>query len=254
MDRVDSALRAQAAAFVDDTETWRDSKRGYTLSDRIWSNKAALRAQIDGMLRDGIRNGETVDQVSESLMTYIRPSYAPYGGGKARYAANRLAGNEMRRAHALAVRDTSRTDPAGGFVRYEVSSSHIEQDECTSIADRNDGYGRGVYTADDVPMPPRHPGCRCTISNVRGANRQEMSAFVEALRVEYDLADPPDLSPAELVVFRRETAAIRQAITFMFRAWFEQTGLVTTAQLVESSPTVREWVSSVKREKARRRG
>ena len=253
MDRVDSALRAQAAAFVDDTDTWQD-RRGYTLSDRIWSNKAALRSQIDGMLRDGIRNGETVDQVSESLMTYIRPSYAPFNGGTARYAATRLARHETARAHALATRDASLTDPAGGYLRYTTAAGHIEQDECTDLANRNQGYGRGVYPAKDAPLPPRHVGCRCFLEVLRSVNRQQMRDFVEQLRVEYDLADPPDLSPAELVVFRRETAAIRQAITFMFRAWFEQTGLVTTAQLVESSPTVRDWVESVKRDKARRRG
>ncbi|SEM41552.1 hypothetical protein SAMN05216431_102141 [Ligilactobacillus sp. WC1T17] len=35
---------------------------------------------------------------------------------------------------------------------------------CASIADSDDGWGRGVYKVADVPDLPVHPNCRCAIS------------------------------------------------------------------------------------------
>jgi hypothetical protein len=241
------------AAFYDDTSTWHD-RRGYTLSDRIWANRQALRARIDAIIRQGILDGATVEDVAGELVRYVNPSYARNGhDGKARYAASRLAGNEMRRAHALGTQATAMTDPAGGYLRYTVSAGHIEQDECDTRANHDEGFGRGVYRAKECPLPPEHPGCRCSVSEV-GVRTDDMAAFVEQLRVEYGLEDPPDMSPAELVTFRRETGAIREAVQVMFQTWFQQVGLVSREQLLETSPTVKDWVESVRAEKQRRRG
>lgn len=248
------ATREQAAAFIDDTEDWADS-RGYTLSDRIWSNRARLEGQIAAMLRDGILRGDTAEEIAGDLARFVNPSYARYGSGTARHAALRLASNETRRAYNLATRDVASTDPAAGYLRYSLSgrTKHVAPHECDDIAGRDGGYGRGVYRANECPLPPRHVGCRCVTSVVRNAGQRDMDVFVEQLRVEYDLADPPDLGPAELAIFRRETAAIRQQVQVMFRAWLDQTGLVSREQLELTSPTVRAWVATVRAQKARRR-
>lgn len=239
-------------AFYDDTETWQD-RRGYRLSDRLWSNRQRTRSVIDDVIRQGIRDGATLDEVANELLMWIRPGYSPYGGGKAQYAATRLAGNEMRRARSQAARQVALTDPAGGFMQFDTAPSHIEDDACTDHANHNEGYGRGVWPAEDCPLPPIHVGCACEAEMVRGVDRREMSDVVEALRVEYGLADPPDLSPEELAVFRRETAQVRRDVVLMFNGWFEQTGLVSREQLMEASPSVRAWVESVRAEKRRRR-
>src|SRR5690606_23326046 len=185
-----------ATRFYDDTSTWRD-RRGYDLSDRLWSNRQKTRAIIDEIIRDGIRDGATIDEVANELTSWVRPGTS---GGKAHYAATRLANNEMRRAYALAARDTAKADPALGFLRYRTSAGHIEQDACTSYANHDEHLGRGVYPAGTCPMPPVHVGCRCSVEAVKWDETgtpaaQGMSDFVEKLRVEYDLADPPDLSP-----------------------------------------------------------
>lgn len=238
--------------FIDDTLAWEDP-RGYDLSDRLWANKAATRSQIDDVLRAGIARGQTVAEVAAQLLRFVSPTYAPHGGGKARYVATRLAQHETSRAQAVATRQVAMTDPAGGYLRYRTSGAHVAVDACDIRADHDEGFGRGVYPAKDCPLPPAHPGCRCR-AEVVGPDSRGMDAFVEALRVDHDLADPPDLSPADLAVFRRETAQVRQDVQVMFRAWFEQTGLVSRESLVDSSPTVREWARSVWIEKQRRRG
>lgn len=253
MDRMTDAERA--SLFFDDTSEWKD-KRNYDLSDRIWKNKADLRRRIDETLRESIRTGRGVEETSTELERFINPTFAKPGDGQAHYSATRLARNETKRAHGLATRAVTQTDPAGGYMRYRLSRSrHIDPHDCDTFAEHNEGYGRGVWPAATCPIPnvDTHVGCNCYVERIPMAARG-MGDFVEQLRVEYDLGDPPDLSPTDLVIFRRETAAIRSAVTFMFRAWLQQTGLVTPADLLETAPTVADWVSGVKRRKARRRG
>lgn len=241
-----------ADAFQDDTATWVDPA-GRRLSERIWGNRARLRDTIDRELRAGMLAGESIDQVSERLLPYVRPSYARYGSGKARHAASRLATHETRRGHAIATQQVAVTNPTGGYLRYTTSAGHVGQDACTGYASHTEGYGRGVYPARDCPLPPIHIGCTCSVAEV-GVDARGMVAFVDQLRVAYELDDPPDLSPDELLVFRRETQGIRDAVQLMFRAWFEQTGLVSREQLMDVSPTVADWVTRVRDEKQRRRG
>lgn len=237
--------------FAADTETWVDPK-GRTLSERIWGNRRGLRAHIDAMVTDAIQGGTTIDDLVSHLVRYVSPTYARSGDGKARHAANRLASNEMRRGRSIATRQTAMTNPTGGLLRYTVGAGHIDPDECTDLANRITRYGRGVYPAKDCPLPPRHVGCRCEVAEV-GVDARDMDAFVDSLRVEFELVDPPDMSPAELAIFRRETAQIRQDVQLMFNAWFEQVGLVTTDDLMTASPTVANWVDGVQARKRRRR-
>lgn len=253
MDRLDAAIDAQAAAFYDDVETWRDGANR-SLSDRIWRNRRQLEQRIDMMIQDAIRDGRSIDDVANDLIRYVSPSYSRSDQGKARSAAVRLASNETRRAHALATRDTSLTDPAGGYLRYTLSRlRHIEPHDCDTFAAHDEGFGRGVWKAAETPLPPRHPGCRCQVARIQPAI-EDIDAFVDQLRVEYGLdTEPTDLSPGDLAIYRAETAKVRQGVEFLFRAWFEQTGLVTPGQLIQTSPSVRQWVADVAAEKARGR-
>lgn len=233
------------------TPIWRDG-RNFDLDDRIWSNRLGARESIDRILRDGIASGASIDDVADELIRYVRPTYAPYGGGRAQYAANRLANNEMRRAHSLSERQVSMTDPLGGFLKFRTAATHIHVDPCTEIANEPSEHGRGVYPADECPLPPIHVGCRCEVEQVQLA-RTGMDDVVEGLRVEYGLADPTDMTPAELAVFRRETAGYRQDAQLMVRGWLEQTGTVSRGQMAEPAPSVQSWIASVRAEKRRRR-
>ena len=245
--------RAGADPFANDVADYIDDS-GRDLSARIWGNREGLRARIDAIISDAMARGLTVEEVTTQLVRYIDPAYARSGEGRARYAANRLAGHEMSRAHSLATQQTAIVNPTGGFMRYNLGPGHSVADECTDIANRNLGYGRGVYPAQDCPLPPMHIGCGCWTEEV-GVDARGMDAFVDQLRFDYGLIDPEDLSPDELAVFRGETAQIRQDVQIMFASWFRQTGVVDMDQLTESSPTVAAWVDSVNEAKrARRRG
>lgn len=245
--------RRVSEPFVNDVTSWVDP-RGRTLSDRIWANRGALRDAIDAILRQGIIGGESVGNIAETLLTYVSPNYARYGSGKARHAALRLAQHETRRAHSLGTRDTALMDPAGGFLRYQTSAGHAVPDECSDLAGHLGLHGRGIYPARDCPLPPRHVGCNCSVSQV-GVDSTGMDAFVQDLRREYGLGiEPEGFTDAELAHYRQETQKLKDEVVVMFGAWFEQTGVVSRAQMMEPAPTVRHWVDRVTREKQQRRG
>lgn len=235
-------------AFASDLQDWTD-QRGFALSDRIWSNRVDMRASIDAILRVGVNDGTPVDEIANRLVRFVSPSYSLPGDGKAEHAANRLASNESRRAHGLATQQVAMVDPAGGYLRFVLNSLHIKSDECDTYANHDEGLGQGVYKAADCPLPPVHIGCRDGVEQ-HVLPPEEISVFVEKLRVEYGLdSEPTDLSPADLAIYRRETAKVRDAVQLLFRGWLDQIGLVTREQLIETSPTVAEWVSSVNAEK-----
>lgn len=241
-----------ADPFADDTRTWTD-KRQFQLSDRVWSNRADMRASIDAILRVGVNDGTPVEEIATRLVRFVSPAFAQPGDGKAEHAANRLASNEMRRAHGLATQQVAMVDPAGGYLKYVVAASHISPDECSDIASHDEGLGVGVYRAKDTPLPPRHVGCKCGVEQ-KELPPADMAVFVEQLRVEYGLdSDPNDLSPADLAIYRQETGRVRDAVQLLFRGWLDQTGLVTREQLLESSPSVASWVSSVREAKRARK-
>jgi hypothetical protein len=239
-------------AFADDTRTWTD-QRQFQLSDRVWSNRVDMRASIDRILREGVIDRTPVDEVATRLVRFVSPAFAQPGDGKAEHAANRLASNEMRRAHGLATQQVAMVDPAGGYLRYVVAASHISPDECADIAGHDEGFGVGVYPAKDTPLPPRHVGCKCEAFQIKVVP-EDVSAFVEQLRGEYGLdSEPHDLGPADLAIYRQETAKVRDAVQLLFRGWLDQAGLVTREQLMDSSESVASWVSGVRAEKQARR-
>lgn len=232
--------RPIAAGLVDDLDTWRD-RRGYALSDRIWRNKQVVRQQIDQTLRRGLAEGWTSKRTARELRQYVDPS----DGGKAKAGAERLAVTEMSRANALATQQVARADPAVRFLHYETASGHIVADECSDLAGRDSGHGAGVYPVEDCPLPPRHPRCRCITEMVR--DPIDLTGYAKQLRVEYGLdEEPDDLSPADLAEYRRQTRALRDQVLLMWRGWFEQTGLVTEAQLAPSGGRVRDWIALVR--------
>lgn len=241
-----------AEPFADDTMDWTPEGSNLTLSDRIWRNRQALEAKLDTIIQDGIREGKTVEAVGDELIRYVKPSYRRYGDGTARYAAVRLAQHETRRARSIGTQQTAMADPAGGYLRYRTSAGHILPDECTGHANRVTRYGRGVYPAKDAPLPPRHIGCRCRVERLSIDGQEPINDVVDRLRVEYGLDEvPPELSPSQLVTWRRETQQVKDGVVIMFRAWLQQTGLVTREQLVETSTTVAGWVAKVKALKRR---
>src|SRR5690349_9949258 len=173
--------RRQANLFraygFDSTRSW-VSPDGYRLSDRLWRARRRVREQIDAVLREAIAKGTDALEVAEILEAYLNPAYAPIrdvfgrlirnqrkgvttrapgrsGAGSA--AARTLARTEISRTFSQATLHAAAANPFVDFVRYALSNRHADADECTDIANADNGEGRGVYAIADVPAPPRHP-------------------------------------------------------------------------------------------------
>jgi hypothetical protein len=112
---------------------------------------------------------------------------APGRSGAGSYASRRLARTEISRAFAQATLRAAEANPFVDFVRYALSNRHGDADECTDIANRDDGHGRGVYEIADVPAPPRHPHCLCRLEPVV---TDDVDSVVADLRTRYRLDEP----------------------------------------------------------------
>lgn len=183
------ALRARffnpnPLATYEPAHTWVDP-RGYRLSDRVWATANQTRAQIDGLLAEGIRTGQGALSLSRRLEQFIVPGRAalrtkrPYGRD-ASYAAMRLARTEITRAHGQATMIASQMNPFVERIRWQLSGSHPELDECDSLA------ANGPYELGAVPPYPPHPHCLCALIPVVTARPAQV---VTALRAMLDEAD-----------------------------------------------------------------
>jgi NADH dehydrogenase/NADH:ubiquinone oxidoreductase subunit G len=54
------------------------------------------------------------------------------------------------------------------LVKWTLSASHTIVDICDDHADKNNGYGKGVYELDKAPRPisDSHPNCKCSLVKV----------------------------------------------------------------------------------------
>lgn len=195
-----TAQRLRVARFVDPARTWVDPN-GYRLSDRVWQSGRGVRRAIDDRLRLAIRRGDDPIRVARELERYLDPAWQPlrYGadgrivvdrsrkqvytnkprGGHGSNAARRLARTEIIGAHGRATIESARDVPGVIGIRWMLSNAHPEADECTDIANRDVGLGRGVYPVDDVPSFPRHPNELCSLSHEH-VSRQETIDIISA--------------------------------------------------------------------------
>jgi SPP1 gp7 family putative phage head morphogenesis protein len=82
---------------------------------------------------------------------------------KIRYNAERISRTEIARAHNEAFHARYDNDPDITGYQWVLSSRHVVVDECTMIADIDNGAGKGVYTKKDCPQIPIHPHCMCML-------------------------------------------------------------------------------------------
>lgn len=173
--------RAYRAGLLDPERRWVDPK-GYTLSQRVWRVGRENRRRIDDILREGIRNGEDAVSVARRLEQYLNPDTAPTKylkdgrivrrnstatpgrGGYGSSFARTLARTEVTRAHGMATIQAAKITPGNAGIRWRLSASHVDQDECNDLASA-DSYdlGPGVYLVSAVPTYPRHPNDMCAL-------------------------------------------------------------------------------------------
>jgi hypothetical protein len=172
--------RAIRASTFDPNRRWVDPK-GYRLSDRVWKGGREVRREIDRVLRDGIRKGESAVDLAARLERYLNPDKAPltyrrngqivrrnvtrtpYGKAGSSFARS-LARTEITKAHGAAVIESAKVTPGVLGVRWRLSAGHSEIDQCDDNATQDRyGLGPGVYPPRDVPRYPNHPQDVCAL-------------------------------------------------------------------------------------------
>lgn len=79
--------------------------------------------------------------------------------------ALRTARTSINQSFHLSTIESSKSNPAVGGVKWNLSSSHPMEDICDDIANDNaDGLGPGIYYPDNVPLS--HPNCLCYLTPV----------------------------------------------------------------------------------------
>lgn len=157
----------------------------------------ALRAAYLDVLRafDALEDGKGWDAVEKALRVAFYE--------KARYQANRIAQTELHRAYAEARARELMDDLEVQWVQWRLSVTHPEVDICDYLA-RVDrwGMGPGVYPADQAPVPPAHPHCRCILAPRLDLFGRQGLERPEAARAVF--ANAPDLRSAAKIAGSRE--------------------------------------------------
>lgn len=157
----------------------------------------ALRAAYLDVLRafDALEDGKGWDAVEKALRVAFFE--------KARYQANRIAQTELHRAYAEARARELMDDLEVQWVQWRLSVTHPEVDICDYLA-RVDrwGMGPGVYPADQAPVPPAHPHCRCILAPRLDLFGRQGLERPEAARAVF--ANAPDLRSAAKIAGSRE--------------------------------------------------
>ena len=85
---------------------------------------------------------------------------------KMAYNAQRIARTEMVKAWGEEKMAEFEADPDVVAVRWERSSVGSDCPACTELAERDKGYGPGIYLLGEVPEYPNHPNDMCILTPV----------------------------------------------------------------------------------------
>jgi hypothetical protein len=94
------------------------------------------------------------------------------------YEALRLARTEMTAAFGEGTVSAARVSPSYIGMKWVLSHSHPVVDICDTLAEHDEGLGRGVYSPGNEPPYPAHPSCMCALVS----QHEEPEKFVERLK------------------------------------------------------------------------
>lgn len=154
---------------------WLRTRKGLTVSDRIWDQSESARKAMRDVIQTGIASGRDVVQVARDLEGYVRngtlaeeyPNMMERMGRRVpknlSYEALRLARTEYGMAFNESVYSRGAINPAYLGSQYMLSDSHPEPDICDDLASADlYGLGPGVYKKGEEPAFP-HPQCLCYV-------------------------------------------------------------------------------------------
>lgn len=129
---------------------------GATFSQRLWADQDALKAKLDQVLSVGMIQGQNPRKMATRLREQVKTTV-----GNQRYVTERLARTESARIQN-SVQLESIKKHGYNYVQWVAEPKACPA--CRAIANRDSGFGEGVYKVAKVPKIPEHPNCRCSIS------------------------------------------------------------------------------------------
>lgn len=169
--RANPVFAPNVLAKYDPLHRWVDPS-GYTLSDRIWRTDVDMRARLDAMLGEQIRNGNSAFNISKKAEQFMLPGRAalrtdkPYGRD-ASYRGMVLGRTEITRAHGEATLISGQLNPYVTGTDWVLSGSHPKLDICDQLAtvDASGNRRRDPYPIGQFPPYPSHPQELCNLQN-----------------------------------------------------------------------------------------
>lgn len=129
------------------------------LSEKIYANGKTTVAQVGKVIDKSLALQMSAKEIANQVYKF----YSPTVPGGASYAAMRLGRTEINNAHhTTTLRMAEEREWVSGF-KWNLSGSHPRPDECNDYAERDNGFGPGVFAKGTVPMKP-HPQCLCYLT------------------------------------------------------------------------------------------
>lgn len=150
-----------------------------TFSDRIWQYQDLMREDLGKLLQTGLIRGKNPRAIAGDLKKYWYGNDPKTGGG-AEYCMERLMRTELARVQTEAQKQSFERN---GFDKYIFIVNAGCCGHCEEVADKDIGFGKGVYLVKDMQpglnAPPLHPHDRC--STAAYSDRKEYEEWLDFL-------------------------------------------------------------------------
>lgn len=178
--------------------TYRRSIRDMVGSIKTPNMRAAYMAVIDEL-----EKGQGMDRLRKKLQIAFHE--------RMRHHAQRIAHNELARAHFSGFARQIMDDDTIEAVKWRMSASHPEVDICDVLANQDLwGLGPGIYPKEHAPQPPAHPFCRCVL-HARRAVKVDKAKFNAKAQAQY-LSKIARTSPSKAARMAGSKAKLEEAL------------------------------------------
>ena len=203
---------------------WARTKKGLFLSDRIWQQGEKFRNTMRDIIQEAVATGQDAVKTARMLQQYVRQGVMTLARdypnmmkrmkgrvpGNISYEALRLARTEMTAAFGEGTITAARVSPSYIGMKWVLSHSHPVVDICDTLAEHDEGLGRGVYFPGNEPHLPAHPNCICTLVPVH----EEPEKFVERLKKwQDDPTSDPELEKWYNNIYQEKAAEKQNRLT-----------------------------------------
>lgn len=151
---------------------------GKKLSRRIWETSERMHSTIHLAINQAITEGmhpiEAAKAVDKYVKTGARTAVTEYPELMARmghmlpkdlsYEALRLARTEIMNIYGTATKEAVEALPVPKLMKWSTSNAGNTCNHCRDNAEKDSGYGSGVYLFEELPDYPAHPNCMCRVN------------------------------------------------------------------------------------------